>query len=354
MKNWQQILQSSVTTTEQLSKFVQINTQQVEQVIQHYPMKINPYFLKLAIKKGPSLLRQVLPDIRELYDDVCQADPLGEEKNSPVPNLIHRYRDRVLLMVSQECAIYCRFCTRKRRVGRNGFKITRESIEKGIDYIKRHREVRDVLISGGDPLLLSDEQLDWILAAVRDIRHVEIVRIGSRVPSALPQRVTPHLAKVLRKYHPLYLNIHFNHPDEITKESSQACQLLADAGIPLGSQTVLLRGINDNAEVLAALMKKLLAIRVRPYYLFQADPVKGISHLRTSIEVGIHLIEKLRANLSGMAVPDYVVDVPGNGGKIPLLPQYLVELNEKEAVLRSYQGEIYSYPQKPDLHPSAH
>jgi len=308
-------------------------------------MRINPYFLKLAVEKGSPLLRQVVPDIQEICDNACQEDPLDEEGNSPLPNLIHRYPDRALFMVSQECAIYCRFCTRKHRIGRNGFKITRELIEKGINYLQQHLEVRDVLLSGGDPLLLSDEYLEWIIAAVRKIKHVKIIRLGSRVPCALPQRVTPKLARMLSKYHPLYINIHFNHPDEITAESSHACQLLADAGIPLGNQTVLLRGVNDDPEILSTLMRKLLSIRVRPYYLFQADPVKGISHLRTRIEDGICLVEKLRSHLSGMAVPDYVVDVPGSSGKIPLLPQHLVETNEKEAVLRNYEGGIYYYPQ---------
>jgi lysine 2,3-aminomutase len=278
---------------------------------------------------------------------------LSEDEDSPVPSIIHRYPDRVLFLVSHLCASYCRFCTRKRKVGDPG-KIHPRYIEDGLEYIRGHREVRDVIISGGDPLMLGDRKLESILKLLREISHVEILRIGTRTPCFLPQRITPKLAAMLRKYHPLYMNVHFNHPDEITPESARALNLLADAGIPLGNQTVLLRGVNDDPAVMKALMHKLLTVRVRPYYIYQADYVKGTAHFRTTVEKGIEIMDSLRGWTSGLAVPYFVIDAPGGGGKIPILPSYIQSISDEQVVLRNYAGELFVYPQvkeKPEKKP---
>jgi lysine 2,3-aminomutase len=341
---WQSLLKKSINTAEALLPYIKIDPELTNKVIETYPMRINPYFLNLIKKQGEPLVRQVIPDIQELEDHVGWEDPLAEETNSPVPNLVHRYPDRVLFLVSSECGVYCRFCTRKRRIGRWD-PITEQTIETGIQYIRNHKEIRDVLISGGDPLLLSNSRLDWILHSIREIGHVDMIRIGSRMPSALPQRINNQLIKILKKYHPLYLNIHFNHPSELTDEAKNACHLLADGGIPLGSQTVLLKGVNDHPSVIAVLMKQLLKLRVRPYYLLQADLVRGTEHFRTTIQTGLNIMKRLRGHISGMALPNYVIDLPGGGGKVPLLPEYIVKLDENEIVLKNYQDKVYRYPQ---------
>jgi len=341
---WKDLLKNRVETPEELAAYIDIDVQPLKKVTKVYPMRINSYFLQLMLKKGSSLSRQVVPDIRELYDSVGEVDPLAEERDSPVPNLTHRYPDRVLFLVSSECGVYCRFCTRKRKIGRWG-PIKDEQIEEGFHYLRDHKEVRDVLLSGGDPLLLSDKKLEWILARVREISHVEIIRIGTRVPSVLPQRIIPKLVEILKKYHPLYINVHFNHPDEVTKEAEKACALLADGGIPLGNQTVLLRNVNDSPEVIGALMKLLLKMRVKPYYLHQADLTRGTDHFRTPIETGLRIMQYLRGRVSGLAVPTYAIDLPGGGGKVPVLPEYVIGINEKEVILKNYLGKIYKYPQ---------
>lgn len=341
---WQNLLKKSIHTTVALSQHIVIDPEPIQKVIQTYPMRINPYFLDLVKKGGNPLARQVIPDIRELEDHTGWEDPLAEEENSPVPNLVHRYPDRVLFLVSSDCGVYCRFCTRKRRIGRHDL-ITDRTIETGFQYIRDHKEIRDVLVSGGDPLLLSNSRLDWIFHSIREIKHVEMIRTGSRVPSVLPQRVNDQLVKMLKKYHPLYLNIHFNHPAELTDEVKRACHLLANGGIPLGSQTVLLKNVNDHPSVITELMKQLLKLRVRPYYLLQADLAQGTEHFRTTIQTGIEIMKTLRGHISGMALPAYVIDLPGGGGKVPLLPEYVVQLNENEIVLKNYQGKIYRYPQ---------
>ncbi|MBW1921605.1 MAG: KamA family radical SAM protein, partial [Deltaproteobacteria bacterium] len=270
-------------------------------------------------------------------------DPLNEEDLSPVPGLTHKYPDRVLFLVSSRCAMYCRFCNRKRKVGRNSM-VTPESVKDGISYIKGNKKIRDVLLSGGDPLLLSDRELDSILGKLRSISHVQIIRIGTRVPCTLPQRITPRLVNMLRRYQPLYINTHFNHPAEITPEASLACQRLADGGMPLGCQTVLLRGVNDNSGTMRDLMQKLLLIRVRPYYLFQADQAKGTSHFWTPLETGLNIISKLQGYTSGLCVPHFVIDLPGGGGKVPLVPEYLLAVEKTHLVVRNYQGEKFLYP----------
>lgn len=313
-------------------------------VIRKYPMRINPYVLSLIRKADDPIGKQVIPDPAELDAmDFLTPDALCEEPQSPVPNLIHRYPDRVVFMVSDECAVYCRHCMRKRRVGLKK-KVSESAIARGIAYIRSAPAVRDVILSGGDPLMLSNDRLETILSRLRRIPHVEIVRIHTRIPCVLPRRVDKFLADMLKKYHPLYVNIQFNHPDEITSQSAAACALLADAGIPLGSQTVLLKGVNDDPDVMMNLMQKLLKIRVKPYYLHHADPIQGTRHFRTSIETGLDIMRCLRGRLSGMGVPQYMIDLPGGGGKIPLLPEYVIEAGPRQLKVRNFEGDVFTYP----------
>ena len=342
METWQKLLQASITKPGDLTRRYGIDPQPLEEVAAQYPMRVNPYYLGLIKEVDDPIWRQAVPSEQEVHDSVCYADPLEEENQSPVPNLVHRYPDRALFLVCSECAMYCRFCTRKRKVGGESMLVNRDTIERGLDYLSEHVEIRDVIVSGGDPLLLSDEKLDWILTRLRAISHIEIIRIGSRIPVVLPQRITMGLIRVLRKHQPIYLNTHFNHPDEITETSAKACTRLADAGIPLGNQTVLLRGVNDDPTVMKRLMQRLLTIRVRPYYIYQADMVQGTDHFRTSVEEGIEIIRALRGHTSGLGVPAYVIDAPGGGGKIPILPDYLQSLGT-EVVLKNYLGETYTY-----------
>ena len=342
METWQKLLQASITKPGDLTRRYGIDPQPLEEVAAQYPMRVNPYYLGLIKEVDDPIWRQAVPSEQEVHDSVCYADPLEEENQSPVPNLVHRYPDRALFLVCSECAMYCRFCTRKRKVGGESMLVNRDTIERGLDYLSEHVEIRDVIVSGGDPLLLSDEKLDWILTELRAIPHIEIIRIGSRIPVVLPQRITMGLIRVLRKHQPIYLNTHFNHPDEITETSAKACARLADAGIPLGNQTVLLRGVNDDPTVMKRLMQRLLTIRVRPYYIYQADMVQGTDHFRTSVEEGIEIIRALRGHTSGLGVPAYVIDAPGGGGKIPILPDYLQTLGT-EVVLKNYLGETFTY-----------
>jgi lysine 2,3-aminomutase len=275
-----------------------------------------------------------------------EADPLNEDADSPVPGLIHRYPDRVLFLTTGFCSVYCRYCTRSRMVGNAGgeFRFNIEQMQTAVNYIREHQEIRDVLLSGGDPLTLADSRLEWLLEQIHAIPHVEILRIGTKVPAVLPQRVTPALVNMLRKFHPLWMSIHFTHPDELTPEVAQACTRLADAGIPLGSQTVLLKGVNDTVDTLKKLYQGLLKIRVRPYYLYQCDPVHGSSHFRTSVSKGLEMIAGLRGKTTGYAVPTYVVDTPGGGGKIPLIPDYLVGRENGDLLLRNHEGKVFRYP----------
>ena len=342
METWQRLLQASITKPGDLTRKYGIDPQPLEKVAEQYPMRVNPYYMSLIKEVDDPIWRQAVPSEKELQDMVCSSDPLEEENQSPAPNLVHRYPDRALFLVCSECAMYCRFCTRKRKVGGESMLVNRETLEGGINYLREHTEIRDVIVSGGDPLLLSDEKLDWILKELRAIPHIEIIRIGSRIPVVLPQRITMGLIRVLRKYQPIYLNTHFNHPDEITETSAKACARLADAGIPLGNQSVLLRGVNDDPATMKRLVQKLLAIRVRPYYIFQADMVQGTDHFRTSVEEGVEIIRALRGHTSGLGVPAYVIDAPGGGGKIPILPDYLQSIGE-EVVLKNYLGDTYTY-----------
>jgi lysine 2,3-aminomutase len=348
-EEWERLLSQSITEPEQIAGRFEIDIEALRAVTAIYPMRISKYYFDLIEEVGDPIWKQCVPSPLELQDPYGFDDPLNEEGQSPVPGLIHRYPDRVLMAVSNSCATYCRFCTRKRRVGRQEVELSRAVIAEQIRYIERHPSIRDVIISGGDPLMLPDAEIERILRRLRAIPHVEILRIGSRIPVTLPQRVTPKLAKMLKKYHPLYINVHFNHPREITEESERACGLLADAGIPLGNQSVLLKGVNDDPAIMKDLVQKLLRIRVRPYYLFQMDLVKGTHHFRTEVEVGIKILEALIGHTSGLAVPRYVIDAPGGGGKIPIQPEYVLRADGDSLIMRNYKGEIYSYPKAPQM-----
>ncbi|MBW2610130.1 MAG: KamA family radical SAM protein [Deltaproteobacteria bacterium] len=343
MEPWEQILSKGITTPQDLSSFMDVDESKIQQVISPYPMFINPYYLGLIKEKGDGIYRQAIPDIREITQANGFEDPLNEEVLSPVPGLTHKYPDRVLFLISSRCAMYCRFCNRKRKVGRSSM-VTRKSIREGLSYIRATGKIRDVLLSGGDPLLLPDSELYQILCELRSIQHVEIIRIGTRVPCTLPQRITPQLAGMLNGFHPIYINTHFNHPSEITPEAAHACAMLADAGIPMGCQTVLLKGVNDDPAVMKELMQRLLTIRVRPYYLFQADLAKGTSHFWTPLEKGLEIISELQGHITGLCIPRFMIDLPGGGGKIPITPEYVRGMKGNELVIKNYLGEEYRYP----------
>jgi lysine 2,3-aminomutase len=310
-------------------------------------MRITPHVLKTIRYKGDPIWLQVVPSTEELDLNLdMKDDPLNEEGDMVVPHLVHRYPDRVLLFVTNQCPIYCRFCTRKRFVGSPGGTITPDAIDVVVGYIRGHPEIRDIIFSGGDPLLLVDSLLERVLSALRAIPHLEIIRLGSRVPGTLPSRVTPELSAMLKRYHPLYMNLHFNHPDEITPEVAEACGRLADAGIPLGSQTVLLKGVNDNPETMKRLVQQLLRIRVKPYYLYQADLVTGTDQFRTPVETGLNILRALHGHTSGMAIPRYVIDAPGGGGKVTVTPpEFVLDINSSEVILKNYEDQVYRYPQ---------
>lgn len=348
MEQWQKDLKDSIHDVETLEEVLGVPAESIRDIVEKYPMRITPHILRLLKEeKGEAIWKQVVPSPEEAYSDkACEMeDPLHEEKDSPVPNLVHRYPDRVLLFVTNQCPIYCRFCTRKRFVGSPGT-LTPDNLKQVVAYIGEHKEVRDIILSGGDPLLVVDMLLERILKALRSIDHLEIIRIGTRVPGSLPSRITESLCKMLKKYHPLYMNLHFNHPDEITPEVARACGMLADAGIPLGSQTVLMEGVNDDPETMTSLMKKLLAIRVKPYYIYQADLVQGTHHFRTRVEKGLKIISALRGHISGMAVPHLVIDAPQGGGKVAILPQdTLLYIDDDEVIVKNYEDKLFKYPQ---------
>jgi len=312
------------------------------------PLAVTPYYARLLNPTDPAqaLRRMVLPSCWEAVRAPGEADdPLGEDHDSPVPGLVHRYPNRVLFLVTDFCSTYCRYCTRSRGMGGQGrIEALRSRWELGLEYIRRTPQVQDVLLSGGDPLTMPDEALDWLLTRLRAIPHVEIVRIGTKVPAVLPMRVTPALTKMLKKHHPLWMSLHFAHPDELTEDTRQACARLADAGIPLGSQTVLLSGVNDDPAVLGRLFQGLLAFRVRPYYLYQCDPISGSAHFRTPAARGVEILRALRGRLTGYAMPTFVIDAPGGGGKIPLSPDYTRGHQGADLMLRNYAGGLYRYP----------
>ena len=355
-RDWRWQLKHAIRDIDQVEELLGIHfgaeeRTQLEETLRRFPLAITPYYLSLVDNDGfrdDPVFRQAFPSPRELELDACDlADPLAEDRDSPVPGVTHRYPDRVLLQISNVCAMYCRHCTRKRKVGDVDSVPNKDELLAGIDYIRKTPVIRDVLLSGGDPLMLSDEKLDWILTELRSIPHVQVVRIGSRMPVVLPYRITTELVAMLKKHQPLWLNTHFNHPREITASAREALQLLADAGIPLGNQSVLLAGVNDCPRIMKSLVHKLVENRVRPYYLYQCDLSEGLSHFRTPIGKGIEIMESLRGHTSGFAVPTYVVDAPGGGGKIPLNPTYLISLSTNKVVLRNYEGVITTY-QEPD------
>jgi lysine 2,3-aminomutase len=349
--DWKWQLRNSITGIEELKKIMKLSDKEIMAINNlkgRLPMRITPYFASLIYDTGYShpLRRNVIPVVEELIQHRNeQSDPLHEKSYSPVKGIVHRYPDRVLFTVTQVCSSYCRYCTRSHSVGKLD-KLGRNDFDKAFEYIESHKEVRDVLISGGDPLTLTDEILEYLLSNIRKIEHVEIIRIGTRIPVVLPMRITDKLVNMLKKYQPLFISLHFSHPAEVTGESVKACTKLADGGFPLGSQTVLLKGINDNVPVMKELFHKLLKMRVRPYYLYQCDLIPGSGHFRTTVRKGLEIIKGLRGFTSGYAIPTFVIDAPGGGGKIPLLPDYVVEHNSEKIVLRNYKGILCEYPEK--------
>jgi lysine 2,3-aminomutase len=340
MERWQKILSESITSLDELARFLPIDIESLRPVIARYSLRITPTYLNLIQERDDPIWRQCIPDQRELEQDDLSIDPLNEKNLTFAPGLIHRYPDRVVLLVSSACPTLCRFCTRKNRMG--GIGSYRTLLEPAMEYIEKRSAIREVILSGGDPLLLSDDELEAILIRLRKIPHLEIVRLHTRAPVTLPDRITLRICRMLKRYHPLYVNTQFNHPIEITPLSANACVRLADAGIPLGNQTVLLRGVNDDPEVMKRLMQKLLTIRVRPYYIHQMDLVRGTGHFRTSVEKGLNIMAGLRGHTSGMANPCYVIDLPGGNGKVPLLPDD-VRKQGQTYFLRNYLGEIIEY-----------
>ena len=340
-----------ITNVDKLSRVLDLSEQDKSDIslcLSKFRMAITPYYASLirSNDKNDPVRRQCVPSIEETYP--CEndlADPLNEIGDSPVPHIVHRYPDRVLFLV--KCSMYCRHCTRRRAVGEEDRIITDKGLAVALDYIRKHSEIRDVLISGGDPLVMSTDRLERIIAGIRAIPHVDIIRIGTRVPVVMPMRVTGELLDMLKKYHPIWINTHFNHPNEITPESVRACTAIADAGIPLGNQTVLLKGINDNYETMKELMIRLVHMRVRPYYLYQCDLSQGISHFRTDVDSGIEIMHKLQGNISGYAVPKYVIDAPLGGGKIPINYNYVISKDDREVVMENFRGRVYKYPLPP-------
>lgn len=350
--NWKWQIKHSIRTIEQFEfltdiRFEAEERKQFQKTFEKFPLSITPYYLSLIRKdnyRNDPVFRQSFGNIKELITLKSEhKDPLSEEQDSPVKGITHRYPDRVLFHVSNICSMYCRHCTRKRKVGDTDSAISKDDLIAGIEYIKNTPQVRDVLLSGGDPLMLSDERIDWLLSQIRKIPHVEIIRIGTRIPVVLPYRVTDDLIEILKKHHPLWVNTHFNHSNEITGSSRQALAMLVDAGIPMGNQSVLLANINDCPKILKSLLHKLVRNRVRPYYLYQCDLSEGLSHFRTPVGKGIEIMESLIGHTSGLARPTYVIDAPGGGGKIPVMPNYIISWSPNKVVLRNYEGVITTY-----------
>lgn len=348
-ESWKWQVKHRIETLDELKEFIQLTAEEEEgisETLQTLRMAITPYYLTLIDPDDQHcpVRKQAIPRSLELYQsEADQLDPLHEDVDSPVPGLTHRYPDRVLLLVTDQCAMYCRHCTRRRFAGQKDCALSMDRIEAGIEYIRRTPQVRDVLLSGGDPLLISDSKLEYIIKELHAIDHVEVIRIGSRTPVVMPQRITPELISILKKYQPIWFNTHFNHAREITPEARAAIDLLADGGIPLGNQSVLLRGVNDCVHVMKKLVHELVKIRIRPYYIYQCDLSLGLSHFRTSIAKGLEIMEGLRGHTSGFAVPTYVVDAPNGGGKIPVMPNYVVSQSEGKYILRNFEGVITTY-----------
>ena len=354
--DWHWQVKNRIESLEDLKKYITLSAEEeegVKKTLETLRMAVTPYYFSLMDNNDPNcpVRKQAIPSIKEIHQaEADLLDPLHEDEDSPVPGLTHRYPDRVLLLITDMCSMYCRHCTRRRFAGASDDAMPMDRIDKAIEYIARTPQVRDVLLSGGDALLVSDETLEYIISKLRAIPHVEIVRIGSRTPVVLPQRITPELVEMLKKYHPIWLNTHFNHPKEVTPESKKACELLANAGIPLGNQSVLLRGINDCVHVMKKLVHELVKMRVRPYYIYQCDLSMGLEHFRTPVSKGIEIIEGLRGHTSGYAVPTFVVDAPGGGGKTPVMPQYVISQAPHKVVLRNFEGVITTYTEPEEYH----
>lgn len=357
--DWHWQVKNRIETVDELKKYIKLTAEEEEGIresLKTLRMAITPYYLTLIDPENPHcpIRKQAIPTVEELKRSPADLeDPLHEDSDSPVPGLTHRYPDRVLFLITDMCSMYCRHCTRRRFAGQHDCATPEKQIDDCIDYIARTPQVRDVLLSGGDALLVSDEKLEYIISRLRAIPHVEIIRIGSRTPVVLPQRITPELVNMLKKYHPIWLNTHFNHPNEVTPESKQACARLADAGIPLGNQSVLLRGVNDCTHIMKKLVHELVKMRVRPYY-YICDLSLGIGHFRTPVSKGIEIIENLRGHTSGYAVPTFVVDAPGGGGKIPVMPNYVISQAPNRVVLRNYEGVITTYTEPTDYKDECH
>jgi len=347
--DWKWQLRNRITSLDVIRELMPLTRREEEGIKRatgRLAMAITPYFFSLIDRQDPKcpIRKQAIPRLEEFSVASCEmVDPCGEDSHSPVPGLVHRYPDRALLIVTDSCAMYCRYCTRKRMVGEEHPPMPVDRLDDALKYIRSKKSIRDVLISGGDPLMMKSEVLENYIAKLRAIPHIDIIRIGTRVPVTLPMRVNEELVSMLKKYHPLYISIHFSHPREITPEVAKACTLLADAGIPLGSQTVLLKGVNDRTATMKRLMHELLKIRVRPYYLYQCDMAMGTGHFRTPVTVGMNIIEELRGHTTGYAVPTFVVDAPGGGGKIPVAPNYLLSQAKGKVVLRNYENKIFTY-----------
>lgn len=348
-EDWHWQIKNRIYTKEQLSQFIKLTPEEEEGISRsegQLAMAITPYWVNLMDPTDPNcpIRRQAVPlaaEFRKYPHEM--VDPCAEDRDSPAPGLVHRYPDRVLFIATEQCAMYCRHCTRRRLVGKKAVGHFSKRIDAAVEYIKANKKIRDCLISGGDPLVLEDEQIEEIIKKFRTVSNLEFLRLGTRIPVNMPMRITEQLAAMLKRYKPLWISIHINHPKEITNRTKKALDLLADSGIPLGSQTVLLKGINDRPFIMKKLMHQLLTVRVRPYYIYQCDPVKGTTHFRTPISAGINIIEKLRGHTSGYAVPTYVIDAPGGGGKIPIGPDYLISQSKGRYILRNFRGKIYKY-----------
>ena len=354
--DWKWQVRNRIETLDQLKQYIKLTPEEEEGVrktLSTLRMAITPYYLSLIDQDNPHcpIRRQAIPTAAETHKAAADLlDPLHEDEDSPTPGLTHRYPDRVLMLITDMCSMYCRHCTRRRFAGQKDDETASDKIEKCIEYVEKTPSVRDVLLSGGDALMVSDKKLEYIISRLRAIPHVEIIRIGTRTPVVCPQRITDDLVNMLRKYHPIWLNTHFNHPDEVTPESFAACTKLADAGIPLGNQSVLLRGVNDCVHVMKHLVHELVKMRVRPYYIYQCDLSMGLEHFRTPVSKGIEIIEGLRGHTSGFAVPTFVVDAPGGGGKTPVMPQYVISQSPGKVVLRNFEGVITTYTEPAEYH----
>ncbi|HIT49039.1 MAG TPA: lysine 2,3-aminomutase [Candidatus Coprenecus stercoripullorum] len=358
--DWKWQVRNRIETLDQLKQYIKLTPEEEEGVrktLSTLRMAITPYYLSLIDQDNPHcpIRRQAIPTAAETHKAAADLlDPLHEDEDSPTPGLTHRYPDRVLMLITDMCSMYCRHCTRRRFAGQKDDETASDKIEKCIEYVEKTPSVRDVLLSGGDALMVSDKKLEYIISRLRAIPHVEIIRIGTRTPVVCPQRITDDLVNMLRKYHPIWLNTHFNHPDEVTPESFAACTKLADAGIPLGNQSVLLRGVNDCVHVMKHLVHELVKMRVRPYYIYQCDLSMGLEHFRTPVSKGIEIIEGLRGHTSGFAVPTFVVDAPGGGGKTPVMPQYVISQSPGKVVLRNFEGVITTYTEPAEYHSECH